>query len=314
MDILQKNSIKTVLDCTFGNGGYTRELLKKYNVTSIDCDLQACELGKSLGFDVQHLNFRFFKGNFDVVIYDLGICTNQLSNRGFSYRESTKLDMRMDTTKELSAFNVVNDYHLDEIANVLIKGEEKMGFKIAKRIIQQRQKSLIHTSGELSNLVLDVKNMKGYKGVKHPAALTFQAIRMHVNNELENLKDSLINCEKQLQQGSMVFIVTFHSLEDRLVKHFFKSCMNGKRDFRDVYEISKKDGGKYHRQRVNSAKQLLEFEKYGSELEVENKMESSFTQYCKVIKPSAEEIRDNPRARSAKLRIYVRTSAPPIYS
>ena len=314
LQILKQHHIKSVLDCTFGNGGYTREFLKLYDTTSIDRDLSSCELGKSLGFKVEHLNFRHINRHYDAVVYDLGMCTNQLSNRGFSYRNSSELDMRMDTSQELSAYNVVNEYHVDKLARILIEGEEKMGYKIAKNIVASREKKPITTSGQLSDLILKVKNMQGFKGVKHPAAVAFQAIRMHVNDELASLWDSLVNCERYLEENALVIVVTFHSLEDRLVKHFFKSCIDGSREDRTPQEISKKDGARYHRQRVESVKALYDFERYGQEKELNTKRSGTFKQLGKVIKPSALEILENPRARSAKLRCYQRTAAPPIYS
>ena len=153
---------------------------------------------------------------------DIGVSSKQLDNpeRGFSYKYDAKLDMRMNKNDKLSAYEVVNDFTEKEISDILYKyGEEPRGRKIAKRIVEKRQEKKIETTLELADLVIKVigKSMK-----KHPAKRTFQAIRMYVNRELEVLEEALDKAVEHLNDKGRLLVITFHSLEDRIVKNKFK--------------------------------------------------------------------------------------------
>ena len=228
------------LDCTLGGAGHTIGILEntgeKATVIAIDEDEDAIRFAKIKLENYQN-RIKIFKDNFknlDTVLYlagydkidgilmDIGVSSKQLDNpeRGFSYKYDAKLDMRMNKNDKLSAYEVVNDFTEKEISDILYKyGEEPRGRKIAKRIVEKRQEKKIETTLELADLVIKVigKSMK-----KHPAKRTFQAIRMYVNRELEVLEEALDKAVEHLNDKGRLVVITFHSLEDRIVKNKFK--------------------------------------------------------------------------------------------
>ena len=228
------------LDCTLGGAGHTIGILEntgeESTVVAIDQDEDAIRFAKIKLENYQN-RIKIFKDNFknlDTVLYlagyekidgilmDIGVSSKQLDNpeRGFSYKYDAKLDMRMNKNDKLSAYEVVNDFTEKEISDILYKyGEEPRGRKIAKRIVEKRQEKKIETTLELADLVIKVigKSMK-----KHPAKRTFQAIRMYVNRELEVLEEALDKAVEHLNDKGRLLVITFHSLEDRIVKNKFK--------------------------------------------------------------------------------------------
>ena len=232
------------VDCTLGGGGHTQGILENSSensdVIAIDQDIQAIEFAKKrlekFGNKLQIFqdNFR----NVDTVVYlagfekvdrilmDIGVSSNQLDNleRGFSYRYDAKLDMRMNRNLEISAYEVVNDFSEKEIADIIYKyGEEPKSRKIAKNIVEYRKNKKIETTMELSEIVIKSigKSMK-----KHPSKRTFQAIRIFVNKELEVLEEALDKAINLLKDKGKLLVITFHSLEDRMVKEKFREYEN----------------------------------------------------------------------------------------
>ena len=232
------------VDCTLGGGGHTEGILEKSSegskVIGIDQDKEAINFAKnrlkSYGnkLEIFQDNFR----NLDTVIYlsgynkvdrilmDIGVSSNQLDNmeRGFSYRYDAKLDMRMDRSLKISAYEVVNDFSEKEIADIIYKyGEEPKSRKIAKNIVEYRKNKKIETTLELSEIIIKSigKSMK-----KHPAKRTFQAIRIFVNKELEVLEEALDKAVNLLNNNGKLLVITFHSLEDRMVKEKFREYEN----------------------------------------------------------------------------------------
>ena len=228
------------LDCTLGGAGHTIGILEntdeKAVVVAIDQDDDAIKFAK-VKLEPYQNRVKIFKDNFknlDTVLYlagyekidgifmDIGVSSKQLDNpeRGFSYKYEAKLDMRMNKSDKLSAYEVVNDFTEKEIADILYKyGEEPRGRKIAQRIVEKRQEKKIETTLELADLVIRAigKSMK-----RHPAKRTFQAIRMYVNRELEVLEEALDKAVEHLNDKGRLLVITFHSLEDRIVKNKFK--------------------------------------------------------------------------------------------
>ena len=228
------------LDCTLGGAGHTIGILEntdeKAVVVAIDQDDDAIKFAK-VKLEPYQNRVKIFKDNFknlDTVLYlagyekidgifmDIGVSSKQLDNpeRGFSYKYEAKLDMRMNKSDKLSAYEVVNDFTEKEIADILYKyGEEPRGRKIAQRIGEKRQEKKIETTLELADLVIRAigKSMK-----RHPAKRTFQAIRMYVNRELEVLEEALDKAVEHLNDKGRLLVITFHSLEDRIVKNKFK--------------------------------------------------------------------------------------------
>lgn len=277
------------LDCTFGAGGYTKSILKAANckVLSLDADPTTFEYATKIQeeygsrFEYVNDNFRNIarlfssKTKFDGAVYDLGVSSMQLDRkeRGFSFQGDEKLDMRMSGEGE-SAYDLVNDMEEDALADVIyLYGDERNSRKIAKKIVNFREKKKIETTKELADIV---SSCVPFRGKIHPATKTFQAIRIAVNDEMGALRDSLNALPEILNIGARVVIVTFHSIEDKIVKDYFKENSDKK------IAISK-----YKTQEIKSDKKF--------------KIITN-----KAVKPSREEILNNPRARSAKLRAVER--------
>ena len=215
----------------------------------------------------------------DGIVLDLGVSSYQLDNamRGFTYREDVPLDMRMDQRKEKTAKNIVNEYSEQELYRIIRDyGEDKFAKNIAKHIVRGRQEKPIETTGELIELIKAAIPMKVRAVGGHPAKKTFQAIRIELNGELDVLTRSIDAMIERLNPGGRLSIITFHSLEDRIVKNKFKENENPcicPPEF-PVCVCKRKPKGK--------------------------------VVYRKPILPSDEEIKENKRSKSAKLRVFER--------
>lgn len=290
---IKENSI--MVDCTLGYGGHSSKILqevKKGHLFAFDQDSEAIQHSTDRLSKIG-TNFTIIKSNFvhlkeklnelgiekvDGVLFDLGVSSPQLdeAERGFSYHEDARLDMRMDRDQKLSAYEVVNNYSKEELARIFYKyGEDKFSNNIAKKIVEYRQNKPIETTLELVEVIKTAVPMK-FRIDKHPARQIFQAIRIEVNKELDVIEPALQQALSMLNVGGRVAVITFHSLEDRLVKTYFK-------------EVTKVDD--IVRGMPNIPLELLPDFKL-----VENK----------AIEPSKEELERNPRARSAKLRVIER--------
>ncbi len=237
------------LDGTLGGAGHSSEIVKRLTtgkLIAIDKDEQALAFAKERLKDYSD-NIIFIHDDFknaienldklgidkiDGVLLDLGVSSYQLDNaeRGFSYNSDAPLDMRMDQSQSMSAYEVVNNYSEKELADVIYKyGEEKLSRKIAFNIVKARQKAPIKTTLELAQLVLDSYPAKlRWKG-GNPCKRTFQAIRIEVNGELRGLAEALESLTLRLNEGGRICVITFHSLEDRIAKQTFvyleKDCI-----------------------------------------------------------------------------------------
>lgn len=229
------------VDCTLGYAGHSSEILKRIKrglLFAFDQDMDAIKYSRdklsSIGdnFEIINSNFVNIKEELnkrgitkvDGILFDLGVSSVQLdeAERGFSYHSDARLDMRMNKDQELSAYDVVNYYSKDELSNIIYKyGEEKYASSIAKNIVKYRENKAIETTFELVDIIkasMPIKAMKNH----HPARKTFQAIRIEVNNELEVLKKALIDALGLLNVNGRIAVISFHSLEDRIVKDIFK--------------------------------------------------------------------------------------------
>lgn len=283
------------LDCTLGYAGHSSEILKRIKkgfLFAIDQDKDAIKASNEKlskigsNFTIIKSNFRYLKEelqkrnvNFvDGILFDLGVSSVQLDERerGFSYHNDAKLDMRMDQDAKLSAYDVVNTYEEAKLRDIFYKyGEEKFAPQIAKNIVKYRQNKSIETTLELADIISKSYPMKAKKD-HHPARKVFQAIRIEVNHELDILEDSIKDALSILNVGGRLCIITFHSLEDRIVKNIFK----------EYTEIDPK---------VKGIPNIPD--EYLPDYKLINK---------NVIIPSDDELENNNRSRSAKLRIIER--------
>jgi len=278
------------VDATLGFGGHSGLILEKIKrgfLFAFDQDEMAITKAREKLSQIGN-NFEIIKSNFcnlkeelekrnikkiDGIIFDIGVSSPQLdiAERGFSYHNDAKLDMRMDRSKDFSAYNVVNEYSYNELVRVLRDyGEEKYASSIAKNIVKKREEKPIETTLELVDIIKSSMPMKAMKE-SHPARKTFQAIRIEVNNELEVLKIALEDALKLLEVGGRISIITFHSLEDRIVKEIFN---------------------KYSKVDSNLSKLPFIPEEYLPKYKL-----------IANITPSKEELEENNRARSARLRV-----------
>ena len=231
------------VDLTLGRGGHSGEILKKLqkgHLYGVDQDEVAIEESRryletiSNNFTLIHKNFSFLDEIMeenqieyaDGILMDLGVSSPQFDegDRGFSYREDARLDMRMDQRNPLTAYDIVNSYCLDEIFKILRDyGEEKFAYSIAKNIVKAREKAPIETTFQLVEIIKRSKPMKELAKAGHPAKQSFQALRIAVNDELNVLSIALNKALKALRpHGGRLAVITFHSLEDRIVKNVFK--------------------------------------------------------------------------------------------
>ena len=283
------------IDCTLGRAGHSKEILKRLNengqLIAFDQDLVAIEKAmKSFNKDPRitliHSNFNKLENKLndiginqiDGVLIDLGVSSPQIDNpkRGFSYRNEGKLDMRMNQTQDLDAFKIINEYSQDDLAKYIYKyGEERKASKIAYLITQARKEEEIKTTLELADIIKKAFSPKERQD-GHPARRTFQAIRILVNQELKALEEVLPQAVNLLKKDGRICVLTFHSLEDRIVKSYFKSqtgqctcppnfpvCVCGKKEI-----LSIPSGQPYY--------------------------------------PSKKEVKINSRSRSAKLRVAIK--------
>lgn len=232
---------KVYVDATLGGGGYSAIIAGKImpdgKLFSFDVDNDAIKAASERlqGFSNvkiikdSHVNIREHLDEMGVekitggVVYDFGASFYQLTNgeRGFSFQKDAPLDMRFNQDANFSAYNVVNDYREDDLVRIFSEyGEERFSKRIAKAIVEERKKSPIKTTSELSELI--IKSTPRVKSKIHPATRVFQAIRIEVNGELDNIKDTLRNILPVLETGAIISAVTFHSAEDRIVKNFFR--------------------------------------------------------------------------------------------
>ncbi|WP_322970806.1 16S rRNA (cytosine(1402)-N(4))-methyltransferase RsmH [Faecalibacter sp. LW9] len=285
VDALIINDSGIYVDCTFGGGGHSREIVSRLaeggKLYSFDQDEDAVR-NKFYDpkFELIEQNFRFLKNNLrfrmvrevDGVLADLGVSSHQFDtpDRGFSTRFDGELDMRMNQNSKLSAKTIVNEYEEEDLARIFYDyGELQGSYRLAKEIIKARADKPIETIDELKAIFSFIPKMKENKFF----AQMFQALRIEVNDEMAALKEMLMQCAEVVKPGGRLVIISYHSLEDRLVKRFIKNGMFEGEPERDMY-------GNWY----------APFKPLQS----------------KVIVPTQEEINVNPRARSAKMRIAVR--------
>jgi len=281
-------------DGTFGAGGYSQAILQSANcaVYAVDRDESAQNFAENLQKKFPK-NFTFLRGKFsesikllaeknvtelDGMVFDIGVSSMQFDDksRGFSFDSDAKLDMRMDQQNPLSAFEVVNEMDEEELAQIIKEfGEEPKAKKIARKIIEARKSQPVTSCRDLANIVRSL--YFGYFKTD-PATRTFQALRIFVNQELEELKMALASSLTLLKKDGRLVVVSFHSLEDSIVKSFLK-----------------KEGG------LDQA-----FSRYQPEF-IQTKIHKNFHVITKsAIAPAQEEIAENIRARSAKMRVAVK--------
>ncbi len=272
-----------VLDCTFGAGGHTKAILNHYpscSVIALDRDLYSIKWGlenikshfSEQSLRLIHANFHQYSDlmehhfplfmktkGFDIIIVDLGVSSPQLdeADRGFSFYKEGPLDMRMDRRQSFTASDIINQWSEKQLMDLFYSYGEIYNVKpVVKALVKERKKSPIKTTKQLADLIIKKRGWR--KKGAHPATSYFLALRLKVNNELEGLSENLPKMIQSLNIFGRVFVVTFHSLEDRIVKNIFRK----------------------------------EDKKIGNHLTK------------KVITPTREEIKRNPRARSAKLRVF----------
>lgn len=284
------------VDCTLGGAGHSEYILQQLNedghLYAFDQDQRAIDFASErLAAFVDRGQVTFIKRNFrhlkeelnqlgitevDGIIYDLGVSSPQLdeAERGFSYHQDAPLDMRMDQSAPLSAYEVVNDYEYHELVKIFFRyGEEKFSKQIAREIERVRQVNPIRTTAELVEVIKTAIPAPARRKGGHPAKRVFQAIRIAVNDELGVVEDSLEQAIDLLDKDGRISVITFHSLEDRIVKSMFKEYSTMK-DLPPGLPIIP--------------------EEFQPELKVITR---------KPILPSEEELAENNRSRSAKLRI-----------
>ncbi len=291
LDLLVTNPAGTYIDGTLGRGGHAAEILRRLapegRLIGLDRDVEAIEqteeILKPFGDRAVriHGNFADMKAlckqigvtAVDGVLLDLGVSSPQfdVAERGFSFAREGSLDMRMDRTQGRSAADLVNEEDEETLANLIYRfGEDHDSRRIARAIVQERQNGRIERTLKLAEIVERAKG--GRRGSIHPATQTFQALRMAVNTELESLESGLDAGLAMLRDGGRITVITFHSLEDRLVKEFFKR----------------------HRVKRESLQQG------GEKLVYDEPAVRLLTK--KPLTASKQELINNPRARSAKLR------------
>ena len=294
LDNLVINPDGVYIDCTLGGGSHSEGILERLSdkglLISIDQDSNAIEYSKKR-LEKFGPKWKVFKGNFenidtiaymagvdkvDGILMDIGVSSKQLDDpeRGFSYRYDVKLDMRMNTEQKISAYDVVNTYSEEQLSKIIFEyGEERHARKIAKLIVEERKSSPIEKT---SDLIALIKRAYPERSSKHPAKKTFQAIRIEVNRELEVLENAISKAVELLKVGGRLAIITFHSLEDRIVKNKFKDLATACKCPKDI-PICVCGGVK--------------------KFEIITK---------KPIIPIDDELKNNNRAHSSKLRILER--------
>jgi 16S rRNA (cytosine1402-N4)-methyltransferase len=288
VDALDIKPDGTYVDATFGRGGHSRLILSKLSpqgrLIAFDKDLDAIAAAQQIQdprFSIRHQGFTHLgeleAGSIDGVLMDLGVSSPQIDNpaRGFSFRNDGPLDMRMDTTRGQSVSEWLAEAEIQHIAEVIREyGEERFALQIAKAIDARRQERGVPTStSELAQLVADT--VKTREPGKDPATRTFQAFRIFINAELEELQQALSASLQVLRPGGRLAVISFHSLEDRIVKQFITQHS------REVYD----------RRAPFAAPKVMDFKAIDR------------------VKPSAAEVEGNPRSRSAIMRVAERLGA-----
>ena len=287
----------TYIDCTFGGGGYSRSLLKFPNtiIKGLDRDKTVQKIGKELEKKFPQ-RFKFYqiifsqldtisKDDVDVIIFDLGLSSIQLNDpeRGFSFKSKKNLDMSMGLN-QISVQDVINNLsELDLKLIIKILGEEKDASRIAKNIVKFRSEKKIIKVQDLVQIIEKSKK-KNYSSKINPCTKTFQALRIFVNKEITELVKGIIKATKILKPGGKILIISFHSIEDKIVKYFFRN-----------FSTNKAKPSRYLPEREYNNTAL--FEEYRN----------------KVLKPSKKEIYQNNRSRSAKLRYVIRSKNKFVY-
>jgi len=282
VDDLVTNPAGTYVDVTFGGGGHSGEILRRLTpdgrLFSFDQDLDALKNTiTDQRFTLVNQNFRFLENSLliygvnqvDGVLADLGVSSHQFdaAERGFSTRSDAPLDMRMNVQQSIDAKKVINEYEEEQLADLFYYyGELREARKLAREIVHHRKLNPINTTGELKNLFSYIPQFKQNKFF----AQVFQAIRIEVNQELEALKEMLVQAHRILKPGGRLVVISYHSLEDRLVKRFLKNGMFEGEPARDIY-------GNF-----SKTFELLQ---------------------SKAFVPDNDEIEQNSRARSAKMRV-----------
>ena len=291
LDMLDIKPDGLYIDGTFGRGGHSREIAKRLSggrLICIDRDSTAIEYGRRefAGFE----NVEFIKGDFcdipslvlekaDGILLDLGVSSPQLdeAERGFSYMADGPLDMRMDRESSLTARDIVNGRSFEELRRILSEyGEERYAGKIASAIVREREKREISTTSQLVEIIKSAMPAAALREKQHPAKRSFQGLRIAVNDELGEIEKFLDALPDMLKQGGRAVIITFHSLEDRLVKHAFRKA---EKPCTCPPSLPVCVCGKVPTLKCVSNKPIL---------------------------PSEEEVEKNPRSRSAKVRVAQR--------
>ncbi len=291
IELLSPRAGSLILDGTCGGGGHTEAILRTgADVFALDQDAEALEFATarlaSYGSRVTlvRANFRnavdvldrFGVSQINGALLDLGVSSRQLENaeRGFSFMRNGPLDMRMDPRRELTAADVVNTYAEEDLTRIFREfGEEPAARRIATQIVKARKDDPFRETLGLARLI---EKTVGRHGRRHPATQVFQALRMEVNDELRALEEGLLGLTNRLEPGSRIAVITFHSLEDRIVKHFFRRRAQ---EWLDQPEWPERRPNPDYQLRIITAK---------------------------PIEPSASEQRSNPRSRSARLRVAER--------
>jgi 16S rRNA (cytosine1402-N4)-methyltransferase len=283
VDFLVNKKEGSYIDCTYGRGGHTQKILETISsnsqLTSFDKDSDAIEHANN----IQNTNFKiiqdsfsninkyFSKDSVDGILYDLGTCSTHFddASRGFSFRHNGPLDMRFDTKKGKPLADWINKATENDIKEVLYKyGDEKHAKLISRNIVEYRNKNTLDSTLQLANLIQDIYPDK--KNKIHPATKSFQAFRIHLNDELTELSNSLIHAKSLLKKNGIVVVISFHSLEDNIVKNFFKA----------------------------------EIKNYPKDIPINNEEFKEFECIAKKVRPSAKEIELNNRSRSAIMRVF----------
>ncbi|TMN92277.1 16S rRNA (cytosine(1402)-N(4))-methyltransferase [Pseudoalteromonas phenolica] len=292
LDALDIKADGTYIDGTFGRGGHSGQILSRLGeqgrLQAIDQDPQAIEASKKFvddtRFNIAHTRFSNIEsvateagilGQVDGILLDIGVSSPQLddADRGFSFMKDGPLDMRMDPTSGRSAAQWLAEAELEDIAFVIKKyGEEKFGRRIAHKIVETRDETPITTTKQLADLVDEAVPVKDKH--KHPATRTFQAIRIYINSELEEIQTALQASLSVLKPGGRLVVISFHSLEDRIVKQFIRKQSKG--------------------EAVPRGLPLTE---------AQLNKNLTLKALGKAIKPTTEEIAANPRSRSSVLRV-----------
>ena len=278
------------VDCTFGRGGHSQMILKHLNedgrLLAFDRDIQAVESGQHLGNDprvhIEHDSYTKLKSvakklgyhtRVNGVLYDLGVSSPQLDDaaRGFSFAKNGPLDMRMNTERGVTAQKWLSSAPEKQIASIIKNyGEERYASRIARAIVSARQQVELNSTGLLAAIIKKVVPV--YEKDKHPATRTFQAIRIYINRELDDLSESLERVVDVMASGGRLVIISFHSLEDRIVKRFIREEVKG-----DPFPSALPIG--------------------------QGQLVPRLKLIAKKVRPSAEEVATNPRARSAIMRV-----------